>query len=163
MTLRELAKPGNLLFYRVLPSSGVKAKLIRFLVRLTRQGTGVYDHVSIVDVDCQYQYESVLPKVRRSQIDWKSPELELYKVKDVNEACVSAILEEAKSRVGNWYGLGKSVKALLSKFRLEICTHYVIDCIIIGSALDLTQGTGEFVTSPDELSKSPFLCKVDSL
>lgn len=163
MNLQDLAQPGDLLFYKVTSTSGLRAKLIGWLEKFTGQGSGTYDHVSIVDIDNLYQYEATIPKVRKSLIDWNSGDFELYRVKDINKASTAAILEEAKSRIGEWYGLGKSVKSLLKKFRLEICTHYAIDCIIIGSGLDLTQGTGEFVTSPDELSKSPFLQKVEVL
>jgi len=157
--MRERTQVGDILFYRVNPSS-LKDKFIGFLQRLTGEGPGKYCHVSLVDT-LDYQYEAVLPRIRRSKIDWNNPCLELWRINDATSVQLLSMLEAAAGDVGIWYGLGDSLRGLLKRGRLTICTQYIIDSAAMGY-IDLTEDKGDLLVSPDELSTYKQIRKVSA-
>lgn len=158
MTSRSLAKEGDLLFYRVDPSS-LKDRFIGFLERFTSQGTGLYTHVSMLDNTLDFQYEASVPRIRRSNINWANPHLELWRIKDATSPQIRDMLAAASQEVGNWYGLGDSLHSLLKKGRLTICTQYTIDSAAQGY-IDLTEDKGDLLVSPDEFSTYKSISRV---
>lgn len=156
--MKELSKAGDLIFYRVNPRS-VKDRVIGFLEHLLGGGSGKYCHVSMLDATLDYQYEAALPKIRRSKVDWTDPQLELWRIKDAEDTQLKSMLDASITEVGYWYGLGESLKYLLKKGRLTICTQYVIDSAAQGY-INLAEDKGDRLVSPDELSSYKSIYRV---
>lgn len=156
--MKELAMAGDLLFYRVNPSS-LKERIIGALSLITGEGSGAYCHVGMLSENLTDQYEAVPPRIRKSCVDWSNPHLELWRIKDAEAIQLKDMLRAAASDVGWRYGIGESLLYLFKRKRLTVCTQYVIDSAAAGY-INLAEDKGDKLVFPDELSTYKAIYKI---
>jgi len=149
---KGLARPADILLYRVTPRSGIVAKIIAIaqIIRSEGRGPYIYSHVSIVANNTDYQIEAAWPKVRKSKIDWTNPGLELRRLPDLQAHRAALILIEAESSMGEWYNIGDMFFGLFQIPHAKICTKLVAVCAA-KAGYWLGRDAGAFL-SPDELA-----------
>lgn len=157
MNKRDLAQKGDILFYTVAGSTSFFDKTVGFLERLICE-PGIYCHVSLLDSTLDNQYEAVIPRLKNSPVNWSDPTLQLWRIRNASEVQRLRMLDSAKFRIGEWYGIGKSIASLLRRKQLEVCTDYVMDSALTAGIRLENEKT--LVTTPDDLSKSTQIYRV---
>ena len=147
--LRNRARPGDLLFYRVTPQSGWLARLIAMAQFWRKEGAGAvqYSHVAIVrnQDEC---IEAAWPKIRCRPIDWDA-DVDLCRLYRMGKMRASHMINSAEAHLGDWYGLGQLLFWMFPFWRGRYCTTLVQECAI-AAGYDLADLAGN-VVSPNEL------------
>ncbi len=127
MADKKLARPGDLLFYRVTPESGWIAKIIAIAQMIRSEGKSPtsYSHVSVIDADMNYQLEGIWPKTRRSKIDWEEQRLELWRVKGVKAAQIMKVHSWCYNHLNRWYSFGQIFLGLFTLSNHYSCTKFI--------------------------------------
>ena len=156
MNLQCRTKPGDLIFYRVTPSSSLFDKIVGILQLLRGEGKGAtqYSHVAIVDRDTNYCIEARWPRVRRALIDWNHPELELWR-RPLGSAQAAVMLLMARNMVGDRYDLIGLIFGALGSRHRAICTTLVRK-VFASIDIEIGAGAGKILT-PSELVADPAL------
>ena len=159
LSLRDMAKPGDLLFYRVTPDSSLSCRVIAALELIRGEGKGPlqYSHVAILETDKDTIIEARWPRVRTAKVNWEDPDLELWR-HPMTTPTALAVLIAARSHIGDMYDImGLIFGALDSKHR-EICTTLVAKSF---ASMDITLGAGAGdILTPNELIRSPALHRI---
>lgn len=123
--LKDSAIPGDILLYRINPAAPWHDRLIAAGEILLREdsSSSIYYHTGLVAG--LTQYEAVVPRLTESIIDWDTPGLELWRVKDASPLEVSAALRWAKVHLGCWYDIGPYIFGLYSFKNTYTCSEYV--------------------------------------
>ena len=148
--IRDLAVPGDLLFYRVTPSSSFNSRIIAILELLRGEGEGPiqYSHVAILDEDIDTRIEAVWPKVRSSKVDWNDPRLELWR-RPMEASQAAVVTRVAWEHIGDWYDLWGMVFGWRESSHSEYCTTLVVKVFDrIGVRLGVEAGK---ILTPNEL------------
>jgi len=156
LQLKDLARPGDILFYRVTPTSSFIARFIAALELLRAEGRGVvqYSHVAILDFNTDFCIESLWPCVQRTQVDWSDSRLELWRVSASAPDTAVAIIS-AKGHIGDMYDIwGLLFGALTAKHRV-ICTT-LIQKAFANAGIKIGVSAGN-VPTPNELAEDPAL------
>jgi hypothetical protein len=158
--MRDKARPGDLLFYKVTPQSGCIARLIAVVQMIRGEGTSStqYSHVSIVARSTDKQIEAWWPRVRESMIDWSSGSIELWRINNIDYKQASDIVTHAMKSIGEWYDLGEFLLGLFPSKQRHICTTLVKDAAE-SVGITLAASAGDFIT-PNELRDDPQLRRV---
>lgn len=158
--LRDLAQPGDILFYKTTPKSGITHRLIAAAELLLGKGddTVQYSHVSLLSTFTDYQYEAVWPKLRYSKVDWNDPCIEIWRCKDITNEQVGKILRSASLRLGEWYNLLLIFTGFIKFQHAEICTTYIQDCYNV-AGIKLASG-GDARLTPNALSDDSQIEKI---
>lgn len=157
--IREDAKPGDLLFYKVTPQSNWIARLIAIAQIWRKEGDGStqYSHVSIITHRLT-QIEAVWPKVKESDVDWSSERLELWRINNISYLQAADIVLHAVQRIGQWYDLGNFFFGLFPSKQRQICTTLVTEAAKDVN-ITLARDAGDLIT-PNELIADRQLIRV---
>ena len=155
--IKDLAKPGDILLYRVTSKSGWISKLIASVQLWRSEGDEgpQYSHCAIVDMDRIHMVEAYWPRVRRVQIDWSVAGLELWRVQQSNDTQATFTVGWVRAKVGLPYDLGHAFFGLFDFKHAEKCTSLVTGPWK-AHGRDLMAKAGKFL-GPTELAESPQL------
>ena len=158
---KDLAFPGDLLFYRVTPKSSFRAKMIAWVQMLRGEGAGSfeYSHVAIVDIDTDYKIEAVWPRIRRVKINWGDQDMELCRVSIMSWMGERAA-EEAAKFIGRWYNVGQMLFGMVNWGKGRICTT-LMRTAYQPMGMTLAEEAGDFL-SPNELRDDKRIWSVGS-
>ena len=158
--LKDLAQPGDILFYKTTPKSGLTHRIIAAGELLLGLGNGdvQYNHVSIVSTFTGFQYEAVWPRLRYSKINWDDPCIEIWRYRGITHEQAGAVLRAASVRLGEHYDLVLFLTGFLKSQHAEICTGYVVDSFT-AAKLSLASG-GDKRLAPNVLSQDPALDRI---
>jgi hypothetical protein len=148
--------PGDLIFYPVTPKSRFIPRFISAIQILRGEGISKtsYSHVSIIDSDMDYELEQYVPKSRRHLIDW-SRDIEIWRVKNVDQESVAIALRWCRSSLGQWYDIGRAFFGIFKTAHANICSTFVARDYQEAN-IDLTKNAGRFI-GPNELISSGLL------
>ena len=133
MIKKELLKPGQILFYRVIKNTGFTGQFIGWaqhvIGKTPLHGSQSYCHVGILDTDTNYLLEAKWPKTRRWLIDWNKIEkhygVEVWEVKNVTPEQVKLAIDWCHDNLGEWYDVGLFVWGLFDFKHAEVCSTFV--------------------------------------
>lgn len=155
MVTQKNLKPGDILLFKVIPSSSWFSKLIGWGQKLfgrVPQGRG-YCHVALVDIDTDLMLEARWPKTRVSKIDLdklnKTYGIELYRVRGITPEQIDKAINWAHDHLDEWYDVPLLFTGWLVAKHSEICSTYVSHSFK-DAKLDIPYGCGnkKFIT-PD--------------
>lgn len=155
-TLPQMAKPGDLLFYRVTPKSSILSRLIASAQLLMGRGERPvqYSHVAILERDGMRCIEARWPKVQVNDVNWEDPELELWRY-PMSATLAALVLINARDHFGDYYDIGQLLFGWFDFKHAEICTTLVRSAFARVDLM-LGAGSGKFPT-PNDLVSDPAL------
>lgn len=131
MFKKDLMKPGDILLFRVIPSSSLVSKFIGWSQRLfgrVPNGRG-YCHVALVDLDTNLMLEARWPKTRVSQIDLnelnKKYGVELYRVRNITDNQIDQVIMWAHDHLDEWYDIPLFLTGFLDSKHAEVCSTFI--------------------------------------
>jgi hypothetical protein len=156
-------QPGDLILYKVTKRSALFALAIAAGERLLEIFRGQplrrvqYRHVAILEDD-QHKIEATWPKVRRAEIDWTDPSIEVYRVINASHDKGDSAVAYARNCIGEWYDLGEILFGLFRSSHRKICSRLVDDSWM-SQGIELLPETDAIVT-PDEIAASKVLMRL---
>jgi surface antigen len=164
---RNKVKVGDLLLFRIVPSSSLLGKLIGwFSVLLGNGGTydKTYGHVAVVEwVDPQKInfLEMTFPKSKRTLLDCNDKEVELWRIPSATPAQIKTAVGWMAGNCGKWYNIRHIISFGFIKGRG--CADHVFTAYQqAGIILDTKDGGNDPVVSPNEISQSPLVTCIDN-
>jgi uncharacterized protein YycO len=157
-------KTGDLLLFRIVPDSNLLGKLIGWFSVLTGNGgtyAKTYGHVAICENSDTY-IEMTFPHSRRTVIDQRNPEMEVWRIKDATEDQLKAAVKWAVENMGKWYNVRHIIG--LGFIKGYGCADFVFNCFNethTGILLD-KKGTKDPVCSPNEIVDSGLVICIDN-
>jgi hypothetical protein len=164
MVTQKDLHPGDLLLFKVKPSSSITDKLIglgqKFFGHAPTKAE--YCHVALVAFDPTYVMEARWPKTRITKIDWikwnKEDELQLFRVKNVTPRQQLDAIHWAEDHLNEWYDLPELLGGWIAFKHMQICSTYVANSEKAAKLYFKTKKNG-FI-SPDEIVADPLIWRV---
>jgi len=164
MISQEDVKQGDLLLFKVKPSSPIVDKLVGWGQKLLGHAPtkAEYCHVALVAFDPTYVMEARWPKTRIAKIDWvkwdKEDTLELFRVKNATPRQILDAIQYCEDNLGKWYNVLELLGGWVNIRHAEICSTFVQKAYKSAGIEFKTNASG-FVT-PDEIAASPLLERI---
>lgn len=168
MIEKKLLKPGDILLYKVIPSSNITAKFIGWAQKFIHRAPTKekYCHLAIVDKDTDYVLEAKWPKTRQWKLDWehldKCYSIELWRVKGLTSTKVKEVLKWCHSHLGEWYDLGLFVFGWINFKHAEVCSTFVSKAfahVKIKFQTSVSYGKKQELITPDEIASNSKILK----
>jgi len=156
-------KPGDILMFRIVKSSGLFGRLIGWFSLLTGNG-GTYEktyaHVALVE-NVDYYLEQTFPKSKRTKLDCNNPEMELWRINNLSRENADKAIGWAKGNLGKWYNFRHLIT--LGFIKGYGCSDFLFNAFYeSGTGIVLNKkGKGDPVCSPNEVIESGLLTCID--
>lgn len=156
-------KQGDILCWKVIERGPFAAFVISTgqrlieLVRRIPSAQNRYSHVAILEDD-DNMIEATWPRVRRSQINWSDPRIEVRRVVGACEGSGAGAVSYARGCVGQWYDLGEFFFGMFRSAHRKICSR-LVDEAWTSQSVELWPES-DVVVTPDEIASSPVLVEV---
>lgn len=157
--IENLSQPGDLLFYKVTPQSGWKAKLIALVQLFRKEGvSSSYSHVAIRIWNKELQAEAVWPCTRISSINWDNSSIEVWRVKNINSWEIETSVSWSLKNTGRYYDIGQLLLGLFTLKNSYSCTEFV-QTAFKQAEIILGKDAGRFI-GPNELIDTKILERI---
>jgi hypothetical protein len=164
MVTQKDLQPGDLLLFKVKPSSSLIDKFIGWGQKFMKMAPtkAEYCHVALVSFDPEFIMEARWPKTRIYKINWeeyhKKYEVQLFRVKNVTTRQRLDAIHWAEDHLGEWYDLPSFLFGWIQFKHSEICSTYVTKAEKASKIYFKTEKNG-FIT-PDQVAAQTLIWRV---
>jgi uncharacterized protein YycO len=150
-TQLDRLQQGDLIFYKVTPQSWWLARLIAAVQLIRKEGTSstYYSHVGLLNYDKDEILEGTWPESCISNIDWKDPSIEVWRIKNLNGLQRHAAMTWAHCHLSRPYDVGQILLGLFTWSSAYTCSEFVLEAYR-NVGIDLAPHAGRFL-GPNEL------------